>query len=119
MPFSVASTNVSGQFVLNMSMAVGEAVMETGILRPFDLNGYQIKMQIDFAAPLVLSTGNGGIVITNPDAGEFQIKISSATSEQFQPGKYPYEFWVISGDGMADRLWAGNFTVLPSITPIP
>jgi hypothetical protein len=107
----------------NLSIAAGETVAEALTIASggaaLNLTGYSLKMQIDFFTPLLLTTGNGGITITNASTGSAQINISDTTSSSFRTGGYPYDFWMISGAGVATRLFGGSFLVNQNITPIP
>ena len=108
---------------INFLIAAGETVAEAvtiaagGVL--VNLTGYSLKMQINFPSPLLLDTGNSGITTTNATQGAAQINISSATTETFGASSGLYDFWMISGSGVATRLFGGLFSVNSSITPIP
>ena len=86
---------------------------------PINLTGYTLKCQVNFPAPLSLTTANGGIAITNASQGQAQINISDAASAALPPGAYPFDVWMISGGGVATPLLAGNFTVTPNVALIP
>lgn len=111
-------------FVVYMLIAAGETVAVPLAItdvdgNPVNITGYTMKMRIDFSSPLDLTTGNGGITIVSAVGGTAQINIPDNVSGVFTPGKYPFDFWTISGGGIAKRWMTGYFTVQPQITPIP
>lgn len=120
MPLSVSTSIANGVTNINMSLAAGESMQER-ITLSLDLTGFTVKMYIGFLTPLLLSTGNGGITLTDAAAGTLIVNILDTVSAAFTPGEYPYEFWLESGGSpvQTTRLWTGTFTVLNSITPIP
>jgi len=111
----------------NMQLSVGESVstqlqLFTGIPpnnTVIDLTGFTIKMQINFPTPLLLNTGNGGIVIPDALNGIMQINIADTVSNQFVVGVYPYDIFTIDEANNAMCIMGGVFTVLQSVTPIP
>jgi len=124
MPLVVTLTGtVNTNLNVGMAMSAGETVATQITLSsggsPINLSGYSLKMQINFASPLELNTTNGGITIISASSGIVQINIADTVSEQFVTGNYPYDFWMISGGGIASRLLGGVFSVLQSISPIP
>ena len=86
--------------VTNIAIRAGETValalsLSNSDSSALNLAGYSLKCQIAFPAPLLLTTGNSGIAITNAASGAVQINIPSATSAGFLPGSYPYDFeWI-------------------------
>ncbi len=110
-------------YVTSMSIAAGETVSESLTIAsgggPVDLTGYTLKMQVNFPEPLLLTTGNGGISVTNAAGGAAQINLSEAASAALAPGTFPFDLWMVSGGGQATRLLNGLFTVDQSLAPIP
>jgi hypothetical protein len=86
---------------------------------PINLSGCSLKCQINFPAPLVLNTTNGGIAITNAALGAAQINISSAVTAAIAPGSYAYDLWMVSPTGAETAMLAGLFIVTPNITVVP
>lgn len=85
---------------------------------PLNLTSYSAKMQINFPVPVLFSTANGDIVITNAGAGQLQINITTSQTEQ-PSGTYSYDFWLTNGSGSPAPWLSGNFILSPSNTPIP
>lgn len=108
----------------NLAIAAGETVAESLTIAAagiaLNLTGYTLKMQINFPSlPLLLTTTNGGIAITNATQGIVQINVADTVSDRLAVGTFPYDFWMISGGGIATRLLYGSFTIIQNITPIP
>jgi hypothetical protein len=107
----------------NLSITAGETVAESLAIAsggsPVNLTGYTLKMQINFPTPLLLTTGNSGITITDAAQGTAQINIADTASVLLSIGIYPYDFWMISGGGDATRILNGSFSVNQNIAPIP
>ena len=121
----LSTSVVSNVAYVAMTIAQGESLPPgggfalSGAGGPLDLTGYSLKMEIAFTAPLILSTANGGITITDAENGMAQINITAADSAAFAPGTYAFDLFSISPAGESMRLFPGSFTVLKSITPIP
>ena len=115
--------NPSSGYTTYMAIAAGETVAEALTIAngstPVNLTGYTLKMQIEFPTPLLLTTGNGGITLTNAVQGQAQINISDTTSATLPSGSFPYDLWMVSGGGVATRILSGLFTVSQNLAPIP
>lgn len=124
MPIEIKKVNYGIGVVTNLTILQGESVNLNYQINingaPFNLTAATIKMQIGFCgSPLLLDTANGGIVITNPAAGEFQLIISDVTTETFQPGQHSYDMFIIDSGGNSKAYQQGLFIVAQAETPIP
>ena len=120
LPQQVNIAITAGETVaLAMTIAINTGTAANPILTPINLNGYSLKMQINTPVPIDLNTTNGGIVITNAPAGQAQIKMPSSMTAPLPVGPYPYDLWMVSGDGIETPLWPGVFNVMQNITPVP
>jgi hypothetical protein len=83
---------------------------------PIDLTGNQLRMGVrrraeDVAEQLLLTTENGGLEITDPALGKFQIWITNEQLEALQLGDYEHSLIRIVPTGMQLRIWSGALTV--------
>jgi hypothetical protein len=83
---------------------------------PIDLTGNEMEMGIrrraeDIAQQLLLTTGNGGISITDAPNGKFTIWITNEQLEKLQVGGYEHSLIRIQETGLRLRIWSGNLTV--------
>lgn len=85
---------------------------------PVDLTGANLKMQIAFPSPLLLTTASGGLPLTDPVNGIAQLNIPTSVTVDLPAGVYPFDFWEVTGIN-ADFDFSGMFTVIPSITAVP
>ena len=69
----------------------------------------------------VLSTGNGGITITDASAGQFTINMTSTVTAEWYAGTYSYDIWLQSqlSPPIENQYASGQITVYPSITSVP
>ena len=110
---------------LNASFAQGDNVSWafTGSINgaPINLTGSTIKMTIGFPSPVVLSTGNGGIAITNALQGQFTVNISSTNTAGYTPGSYSYDLWIEpqTSPPVETQYITGTISVSQSITSVP
>ena len=110
---------------LNASFAQGDNVSWafTGSINgaPINLTGSTIKMTIGFPSPVVLSTGNGGIAITNALQGQFTVNMSSSATAAFIAGQYAYDLWIEpqTSPPIENQYIAGTISVIASITSVP
>ena len=110
---------------LNASFAQGDdvewAFAGTVNGTPLNLTGASIRMTIGLPTPLVISTANGGIDITDPSQGQFQVSISSDTTAPLAPGTYPYDLWIESQQSppVENQYVTGAVTINQSITVVP
>lgn len=111
---SVVGGTVNQQFTLTQTNADGTA-------SPFDLTNSVVKMQIDFPTPLLLTSLNGGITLTDVGNGQGRIGISSTQSAAQPVGSFSYDFWTESNDEPPQTLqwFKGQYKLLARITPIP
>lgn len=123
MLISATKSGGSTGYQTDVSIIAGETVALAANLSlngsPVNLTGYSLKMQINFQTPELLNTGNGGITITNAAQGAIQINMSSTLTAAFPRGSYPYDLWMVSGGGVETPLLTGNFSIAPSISPVP
>jgi hypothetical protein len=104
------------------SVALAMTILQADGDTPLDLSGYGMKAEIDLAcgrSPLVLDTDDGGIVLTDPEAGEAQLLIDAAATAAIPPGDYPYDLWLVAPNGFELPLLQGLFTVVQNVTPVP
>ena len=110
---------------LNASFVQGDVVAWsfTGSINgaPINLTGATIKMTIGMSSPIVLSTGNGGIIITNALLGQFQVNITSTQSAAYTVGQYNYDLWIESqvSPPIETQYISGIVSVIQSITAVP
>lgn len=86
---------------------------------PFNLTGYNIKSEIAFPTPLLLTSSNGGIVINSPIDGLMQMNIASSVTEAIASGTYPFDMFLESQNGSETPWLCGNFIINQSVTPVP
>ena len=85
---------------------------------PWDLTGYTATMTIrpfvgSDTTTLVLTNGNG--ITLGGVAGTVVIGIDAATTADFAPSRYAYDFMLNSGS-VVTRLLEGRFVVVPGVT---
>ena len=90
---------------------------------PLDLTGYKVRMMArasyDDAVPTIsLSTIEppGGITITDPAGGQFQLNMNAAATGALKFSKIMYDLEIESGAGLVTRLLEGNVTLIPEVT---
>lgn len=118
------SGDANGQH-LNARFTQGDVVgwafnaVNNGI--PIDLLGASIRMTIAFKEPLVLSTDNGSITITDPFNGQFIVNIPSSQTAEFVPGYYPYDVWIEpqASPPVETQYVNGTIYVTQSISGVP
>lgn len=112
----------TGQPQINAAFTPGDLVAWWFLLAideiPINLSGKNVKITIGMKTPLVLSTQNGGIILTNAPGGQFQVNISSDTTANFTPGTYDYDVWVIDSAGESQYA-TGQVTVNQSVSSFP
>jgi hypothetical protein len=84
-----------------------------------NITGYSLKMQVNFPTPVLFSTGNGGITITNAAGGLAMLNDTDLHTEAYPVGGYAYDVFTISGGSDSICYMQGIFNVLQSVTPIP
>jgi hypothetical protein len=101
----------------DVSLALTMAINST----PVNLTGCSIKMTIATPTPLLLSTGNGGITVTDAPAGQFSINISSTTTAGMSIGTYPYDVWIEyqTSPPVENQYITGAITITKPITVVP
>ena len=111
---------------LNMFLAAGDnAVPQITVSLnsvPVNITGYTIKMTIKMgSASVVLSTGNGGITITNAAAGQFTINMTTTITSAWPSGTYQYDIWLESQNSppIENQYASGQITISQSITVVP
>lgn len=118
-------SDTQGQQHLNASFTQGDVVGWSFLLAidgvPINLTGMNIKMTVAMPTPLVLSTENGGIIMTNAAAGQFIANIESSETAAFSPGTYNYDVWVEQNIAppVETQYITGAITVNPSISAFP
>ena len=90
---------------------------------PLNLAAYKVRMMArasyDDAAPIItLSTIEppGGITISNPGGGQFQVVMSAAFTAALKFSRIMYDLEIESGEGLVTRLLEGTVTLLPEVT---
>jgi hypothetical protein len=78
-------------------------------IQPLDLEGSQFLLQIrkteeDASAIVSISTDDGGIVITNAAAGEFELTITTTRSQRLHPGDYVADLLRTDQNGFVERV---------------
>ena len=97
-------------FTVNFTIQTGNTL--------FDLTGYSATMTIRpfvgaNTTTLVLTNGNG--ITLGGAAGTVAISISAATTADFEPSRYAYDFMLNSGS-VVTRLLEGKFIVTAGVT---
>jgi hypothetical protein len=80
-----------------------------------DLTGYTMQMGIrvhaaDITEEMLLTTENGGLVITDPPGGAFTVIITQAQLVQLQLGGYEHSLIRMQGGGK-QRIWSGSLVI--------
>jgi hypothetical protein len=86
-------------------------------VQALDITGSSFLMQIrkvedDPTALVSVSTGDGGIVITNGFGGQFEITISIAKAARLEPGNYVADLVRTDPNGFTERVWEGECIVV-------
>lgn len=103
---------ISGETVaLAMTLSASEL--------PINLTGYSLRCQINFPTPLLLTTANNGVIITNASQGAISLNIGSAQTADIEQGVFDFDLWMTSAGGGETPLLTGKFSVTPNITPVP
>jgi len=97
-------------FTVNFTIQTGNT--------PINLTGYSATMTIRpfvgaNTTTLVLTNGNG--ITLGGVAGTVAISISAATTADFEPSRYAYDFMLNSGS-VVTRLLEGKFIVTAGVT---
>ena len=97
-------------FTVNFTIQTGNTL--------FNLTGYSATMTIrpfvgSNTTTLVLTNGNG--ITLGGAAGTVAISISAATTADFEPSRYAYDFMLNSGS-VVTRLLEGKFIVTAGVT---
>jgi hypothetical protein len=84
---------------------------------PIDLTGNTMKMGIRFRAEdvnqeMLLTTENGGLVITDAPNGKFTVIVTQAQLVQMQTGAYEHSLIRMQGGGKF-RIWSGSLVINP------
>jgi hypothetical protein len=84
---------------------------------PIDLTGNTMRMGIRFNAQdvneeMLLTTENGGLVITDPPNGKFTVIITQAQLVQMQTGAYEHSLIRMQGTSTL-RIWSGSLVINP------
>lgn len=83
---------------------------------PIDLTGNKMKMGIrkraeDVAEEMLLTTENGGLEITDPANGKFNVWITNEQLVLLKLGDYQHSLVRIVPTGLTLRIWSGVLTV--------
>lgn len=84
---------------------------------PIDLTGNTMRMGIRFRAEdvneeMLLTTENGGLVITDAPNGKFTVIITQAQLVLLQTGDYEHSLIRLQGTSML-RIWSGSLVINP------
>ena len=79
-----------------------------------DLSGNKMRMGIrrraeDIIEDLLLTTENGGVIITNASQGQFSVYITKTQLKELPIGDYEHSLVRII-DGTSLRIWSGTLT---------
>jgi hypothetical protein len=88
---------------------------------PVDMTGWMLKSQIrdkssDKAVMIELTTENGGIVITDPLAGQFELVITAEQSVNFSLGNVVGDIFRMNGASGPERLFGFRDRVRRPVT---
>jgi len=83
---------------------------------PVDLTGNKMRMGIrrraeDVSEEILLTTENGGLVISDPVGGAFTVIIRQSMLVQHKVGDYEHSLIRTRPDGMKLRVWSGTLTI--------
>jgi len=111
---------------LDFILLNGETVAQQASLAAINLSGYSLKMLINtmvdgLAEPILLTTGNGGLVITSSSSSgsNFTINIPSSITASVDPGTYAYDCFMVSPSGVETAILLGTFTFQTTESPVP
>lgn len=86
---------------------------------PLDLTGVKIEWQMAWTAstPALISksTTNGGITLTNAQAGQMKVLLAHADTTALFPGTYYHETKVLDSQGDIATAATGSATLLPAL----
>jgi hypothetical protein len=82
---------------------------------PIDLTGNKMRMGVrknadDVAEVMLLTTENGGIVITSPAAGQFTVWLKQDDLLRLSPDSYVHSLIRTRPDALQLEVWAGSLT---------
>ncbi|MEY9179733.1 hypothetical protein [Bradyrhizobium sp. USDA 313] len=83
---------------------------------PVDLTGQKLRMGIrkhaaDVIEELLLTTENGGLVISDASGGKFTVWIKHAQLEALAAGEYEHSLIrIVTSNGLQLRIWSGALT---------
>jgi hypothetical protein len=85
---------------------------------PVDLTGNKLRMGIrrkaeDSAEEMLLTTENGGLVITDEPGGAFTVVMRQSMLIEHAVGDYEHSLVRIRPDGAKLRVWSGAMTINP------
>ena len=84
-----------------------------------DLTGYSADMQVraatDTSIIIELSTSNSRVVIT-PNLGQTTLNLTATETAALAPGIYVYDLNLTASNGDVNKILAGNFVVIASVT---
>ena len=110
----------------NFVLLRGETVAQQAAIENVNLAGYSLKMQIatqvsESPSPILLTTQNGGLIITSTAASgsNFTINIPSSITAAVDTGVYNYDIFMVGPNGVETGLFAGFFTFQANETPVP
>jgi len=86
---------------------------------PLDLTGAKIEWQMAWTAstPALVSksTANGGVNVTNPQAGQLKVLLAHADTSGLFAGAYYHETKVLDSQGDVATAATGTVTLLPAL----
>ena len=103
---------------VTLQVAQNEDLRQAFELKGRSLAGTTLRMHVrDKAGELVadLTTGNGGIVVTDAAAGIFELRLYDEQLADIVPGSYEQDLLLLDGDATT-RIWFGELRVLKGVT---
>ena len=99
-----------------------QMVDETGtVVSPIDLTGSTLKLalrkqEIDHEALVLVFSPDGGIMLTNPTQGLFQVVILRNLLSNLEAGQYFADMVRLMPNGYQERMWEGVAVVVEGTT---
>lgn len=111
---------------VNLKMNQGETYRHTLYWKdendqPIDITGFTARMQVRAKTNspevlLELTTANGGVILSNPVAGELKLYVSATVTEAFSWIAGVYDLELIAPNDDVTRLIEGKITIIKEVT---
>lgn len=116
---NVTYNSTSGLTTITLPQGEGMAMpLTVGI----DLTGGSIRSQINFATPLLLTSGSDhGFTIVSIAGGvtTATMNVTEAQTIAQPSGSYAFDVWAITSAGVPTQILTGSFNISKRWTPLP